>query len=208
MPDAALLLYEREEISVGLIENRDMSWAELARRVGRHPTTIAREVTRNGGRHRYRPATGERRAASGGGSSSVPAPPARDAKPAAGPGHGRVEAGSVTGGDLGRPGGRGRRGHSVCRDHLPGGLHRGVGNQGQRVPADPPSAPPATSTTSRQPSTSVTQHCQPSRGGERPDRARSLGSRPDHRQGQPQFDDVADRTGLPVPDPGHHASRL
>lgn len=62
MPDAPLSLYEREEISIGLIEHRDMSWAELARRIGRHRTTIAREVARNGGRDRYRPAVAERRA--------------------------------------------------------------------------------------------------------------------------------------------------
>ncbi len=63
MPDAPLWLCEREEISRGLIENPDMSWAELARWVGRHPTTIAREVGRNGGRDRYRPAMAEQRAA-------------------------------------------------------------------------------------------------------------------------------------------------
>ncbi|HVR78377.1 MAG TPA: IS30 family transposase [Acidimicrobiia bacterium] len=63
MPDAPLSLYEREEISIGLIENPEVSWAGLARRVGRHPTTIAREVARNGERGRYRPATAEQRAA-------------------------------------------------------------------------------------------------------------------------------------------------
>lgn len=62
MPDAALSLYEREEIKTGLIENRDMSWAELARRIGRHRTTVAREVRRNGGRDEYRPAMAEQRA--------------------------------------------------------------------------------------------------------------------------------------------------
>lgn len=62
MPDAPLSLCEREEISRGLIENRDLSWAELACRVGRHPTTIAREVTRNSGRDSYRPAMAQQRA--------------------------------------------------------------------------------------------------------------------------------------------------
>jgi IS30 family transposase len=62
MPDTPLLLCEREEIKAGLIENRDMSWAELGRRAGRHPTTIAREVGRNDGRDRYRPAMADRRA--------------------------------------------------------------------------------------------------------------------------------------------------
>ncbi|MBA2336961.1 MAG: helix-turn-helix domain-containing protein [Acidimicrobiia bacterium] len=30
-----------------------MPWTQIARRVGRHPTTISREVTANGGRHPY-----------------------------------------------------------------------------------------------------------------------------------------------------------
>jgi IS30 family transposase len=55
-------LYEREEICRELIENPDMSWAELGRRVGRHPTTISREVARNGDRDSYRPAMAEQRA--------------------------------------------------------------------------------------------------------------------------------------------------
>jgi IS30 family transposase len=38
------------------------SWAEIARRTGRHPTTIMREVEANGGRGRYRPAVAEHRA--------------------------------------------------------------------------------------------------------------------------------------------------
>lgn len=61
MPEP-LSLYEREEIGRALIENRDLSWAELARLTGRHPTTVAREVSRNGGRDGYRPATAELRA--------------------------------------------------------------------------------------------------------------------------------------------------
>lgn len=62
MPGAPLSLPEREEISVALIEDRGTPWAVLGRRVGRHPTTIMREVTTNGGRARYRPAVAERRA--------------------------------------------------------------------------------------------------------------------------------------------------
>ncbi len=50
MPGAPLSLHEREEISVALIEDRAVPWAELGRRVGRHPTTVLREVTANGGR--------------------------------------------------------------------------------------------------------------------------------------------------------------
>lgn len=59
MPGVPLLLEEREEISVALIEDPLVAWAVICRRpglVGRHPTTIAREVEGHGGRHGYRPA--------------------------------------------------------------------------------------------------------------------------------------------------------
>ena len=75
MPDAPLSLYEREEISRGLIGDSEVSWAELACRVGRHQTTVAREVSRNGGRDRYRPAIAEQ----------------RPSTPAVGAGFGRLE---------------------------------------------------------------------------------------------------------------------
>jgi hypothetical protein len=45
MPGAPLSLPEREEIIVALIEELVVPWAEFGRRVGRHSTTIAREVT-------------------------------------------------------------------------------------------------------------------------------------------------------------------
>ena len=63
MPGLPLSLYEREEISAGLIVDREVSWAALGRRLGRHPTTIAREVAAGGGRHGYRPAVAQERAA-------------------------------------------------------------------------------------------------------------------------------------------------
>lgn len=62
MPGAPLSLPEREEISVALIEDRAMPWAEIGRRIGRHPSTVMREVKANGGREGYRPALAERRA--------------------------------------------------------------------------------------------------------------------------------------------------
>jgi IS30 family transposase len=62
MPGAPLSLREREEISVALIEDRSASWAVIARRIGRHRTTVMREVVANGGRGHYRPALAERRA--------------------------------------------------------------------------------------------------------------------------------------------------
>lgn len=63
MPGAPLTLLEREEISVALIEDATMPWAVIGRRVGRHPTTVMRDVAANGGRGHYRPALAERRAA-------------------------------------------------------------------------------------------------------------------------------------------------
>ena len=62
MPGVPLALHEREEIARALIEDPAASWAEMARLVGRHRTTIAREVTAGGGRGRYRPAMAQRRA--------------------------------------------------------------------------------------------------------------------------------------------------
>ena len=61
MPGAPLSLPEREEIGRALIEDRRVYWAVIARRIGRHPSTVSREVTANGGRRRYRPALAERR---------------------------------------------------------------------------------------------------------------------------------------------------
>ena len=65
MPGAPLSLVERDEISLALIEDRTTTWAEIARRVDRHPTTVAREVRANGGRPRYRPAMADKAARMG-----------------------------------------------------------------------------------------------------------------------------------------------
>ncbi|MFV0306535.1 MAG: helix-turn-helix domain-containing protein [Desertimonas sp.] len=62
MPGAPLSLPEREEIARALIEDREVSWASIGDRVGRHPATVAREVARKGGRDRYRAAVADRRA--------------------------------------------------------------------------------------------------------------------------------------------------
>ena len=62
MPGLPLSLLEREEISAGLIADQSVSWAVLGRRIGRHPTTIAREVVAGGGRAGYRPAVAQDRA--------------------------------------------------------------------------------------------------------------------------------------------------
>lgn len=62
MAQAPLTLHERDEISVALISNPDESWAVIGRSLDRHPTTIMREVERNGKRKGYRPAAADRRA--------------------------------------------------------------------------------------------------------------------------------------------------
>ena len=60
MPGRRLEMEEREEIRVGLV--RGESIRQMARRLGRPASTIAREVHRNGGRARYVAATAQRRA--------------------------------------------------------------------------------------------------------------------------------------------------
>ena len=50
--DRALSLGEREEISRGLSTRCSLRW--IARSLGRSPSTISREVHRNGGPERYR----------------------------------------------------------------------------------------------------------------------------------------------------------
>ena len=62
MPGAPLSLPEREEIGAALVADRKVSWAEIGRRIGRHPATITREVGAGGGRRLYRPAMSQRRA--------------------------------------------------------------------------------------------------------------------------------------------------
>jgi len=62
MPGAPLSLPEREEISRALTLDPEATWASIARGLGRHPTTIAREVTSGGGRTKYRPAVADRAA--------------------------------------------------------------------------------------------------------------------------------------------------
>lgn len=56
----ALTLTEREEISRGLAS--DASIRQIARTLGRAPSTISREIHRSGGAHRYRAAEADTRA--------------------------------------------------------------------------------------------------------------------------------------------------
>lgn len=56
----ALTLIEREEISRGLVARR--SFRSIARTLRRSPSTISREVRRNGGRQAYRAARSDQRA--------------------------------------------------------------------------------------------------------------------------------------------------
>ena len=57
---AHLSVAARDEILIG-IERRESN-AVIAARVGCHPSTVSREIARNGGRARYRPNAAERRA--------------------------------------------------------------------------------------------------------------------------------------------------
>jgi IS30 family transposase len=58
--ERALSLHEREEVSRGL--SAGLSIRTIARGVGRAPSTVSREVARNGGRRRYRAAKADARA--------------------------------------------------------------------------------------------------------------------------------------------------
>lgn len=60
MPGRRLDLVEREEISRGIAEGRSLS--AIAMGLGRPPSTVCREVHRNGGRDRYRSWAGQWRA--------------------------------------------------------------------------------------------------------------------------------------------------
>ena len=60
MAVVALDAHEREEIRVGL--ESEESFRAIAQRLGREPSTVMREVRRNGGRHHYRAAHAQRRA--------------------------------------------------------------------------------------------------------------------------------------------------
>lgn len=63
MPGTPLSSRECDDIHYALTEDREVSWAVLGRRLGRHPTTVMREVAANGGRCGYRPAAADCRAA-------------------------------------------------------------------------------------------------------------------------------------------------
>lgn len=54
MARTGLSLEEREEIRACLVEDPLTRWSEIGRRVGRHRSTIEREVNRHDGRYRYR----------------------------------------------------------------------------------------------------------------------------------------------------------
>ena len=56
----ALSLSEREEISRGIVAERSIR--SMARSLGRSPSTVSREISRNGGYYRYRAALADKRA--------------------------------------------------------------------------------------------------------------------------------------------------
>ena len=192
MPGLPLSLLEREEISVALTEDGSMSWAVIGRRVGRHPTTILREVTGSGGRHGYRPAVADRDARR------------RLARPRerllAEPGLLRDR---VT-----RELRIGRSPEAIwadlvaeemvdvpCVETIYSSLYAGA----LTVKA-------TECLRSRRPRR--TEHCCTPGRCKRPHHGRPLGSRPDHREGQRVIDAVADRTSHSVLDPGHDARRV
>src|SRR3954453_4250640 len=55
-----LMLSDREEISRGLAE--DLEFTEIARRIGRDPSVVSRDVARHGGRSGYRAGAGDQAA--------------------------------------------------------------------------------------------------------------------------------------------------
>ena len=59
-PRCALSLIEREEISRGLVTK--LSFRLIAQNLNRSPSTISREVSKNGGRQAYRAAPSDQRA--------------------------------------------------------------------------------------------------------------------------------------------------
>jgi transposase, IS30 family len=61
MPGLPLSVYEREQLHVMLAIDRKVSWAAMARRVERDPSTVQREIERNGGRNCCRPSCAQKR---------------------------------------------------------------------------------------------------------------------------------------------------
>ena len=62
MPGAVLSVYERVKIHSFLVAEPDRSWASMGRELVRPPSTISREIGRNGGRTGYCPVTAQQRA--------------------------------------------------------------------------------------------------------------------------------------------------
>ncbi|WP_344880984.1 helix-turn-helix domain-containing protein, partial [Nonomuraea antimicrobica] len=60
MPGGHLTYDDRHKIAEGLAAG--LSYAEIARRLGRPRSTVGREVARNGGPHGYGPARAQRAA--------------------------------------------------------------------------------------------------------------------------------------------------
>jgi len=60
MPACPLSLREREQIYYGIVQGKTLT--TIAQEVGRHRCTVSAEVSRNGGREKYRPFAANRRA--------------------------------------------------------------------------------------------------------------------------------------------------
>lgn len=154
---------------------------------GRHRTTIMREVTANGDRANYRAGAAE-----------------QTANPHRRRTHPRSVAGRDRVGPLRRTDPAAAvRGVDLCRR-----LRRHLGRRPTLMPADAAPAPPVAYRPQPQQAPGIAEHRRPSRCRQRACRARPLGSRPDHRQEEPQLHDHPHRTGHPLLDPGHDAVRL
>ena len=160
--------------NIALIADRGVGWAVIARLLGRHPTTVAREVHANGGRHRYRPAIADGRS-----QQSRRRPRERLlARPG-------VRADRVTAELTAGRSPEATRAASMPnppaslrhRDDLHLDLPRCARGQRPRPPTDASTAPAITPSPARQPAPGPGEHrCPPDRG-QRPGRARPLGSR-------------------------------
>src|SRR5215216_6397846 len=128
-PPRCLSMTEREEISRGVAAGEPCR--QIAARLGRAPSTVSRELARNGGRGCYRAQAGRRRRVPPG--PAAQASQAGDAAAAAGGGAGQAGAAVVTGAD--RRLGSLRAVSSERLEDAGGGrpqLAGGVGQLGQR----------------------------------------------------------------------------
>lgn len=192
MPGIPLSSRERDDIHVALIEDVEMPWAVLGRRVGRHRTTIMREVDANGGRHGYRPAAADRRAVRcrrRARDGRLAAPSAMRERIRAELQLGRSPVAIVL--DMDADGVAGR----PCAETIYVAVYNGTLEVKARecLRMRRPRRRSRTARNPQQPPR-VAEYHQPPRDRQRPHRGGPLGSRSDHRRPQPVVNDLAVRT--------------